>query len=161
MITLEMFQALCTIDQVTPLFLNFSFGFSKKTKSSDEHYMACYYHISPDEKANNEESTSSGAKIDQPNSHEKPSDEFFGQCPIDPLSFFQGPKDTASQIYATTSAILNFTSGTLKILGHAANLPYIRSTILSMAARIGLFYSLQSFFQLLLEILNPINRHIQ
>ena len=41
-ITLGMFKALCTFDQITPWFLNLIFGLGKKTKSFDEDYMACY-----------------------------------------------------------------------------------------------------------------------
>ena len=46
MITLEIFKALCTFDQVIPQFLNLIFGLGRKTKSFDEDYMACYYQFS-------------------------------------------------------------------------------------------------------------------
>lgn len=46
MIKLDMFKALCTIDQVNPQFLHFIFGLGKKTQQYDENFMACYQQIS-------------------------------------------------------------------------------------------------------------------
>lgn len=45
-ITLEMFKALCTFDQVMPRFLNLISGFGRKTKSTDEDYMVYYRQFS-------------------------------------------------------------------------------------------------------------------
>lgn len=53
-ITLEMFKAICTFDQITPWFLNFIFGFGRKTKSVDEDYMACYHQFFVGEEARSE-----------------------------------------------------------------------------------------------------------
>lgn len=45
-ITVQMFKALCTFDQITPDFLNIVFGFGRKISSSDESYMTCYCKLS-------------------------------------------------------------------------------------------------------------------
>ena len=53
-ITVQMFKALCTFDQITPHFLKIVFGFGRKLSSSDESYMTCYCKLST--KANGETS---------------------------------------------------------------------------------------------------------
>jgi hypothetical protein len=53
-ITLEMFKAVCTFDQITPQFLHLIFGFGRKARSFDEDYMACYHQFSFNEKTKSE-----------------------------------------------------------------------------------------------------------
>ena len=77
-ITVQMFKALCTFDQITPSFLNLVFGFCKRTSSSDENYMTCYCKISTmlDEKA--EVKNKSRNESDDQVKKKNPCWEFFG-----------------------------------------------------------------------------------
>lgn len=79
-ITLEMFRALCTFDQIMPLFLNFIFGFGRKTKSFDEDYMACYHQFSTSEDARIEALSKNRDEIHSLDDNQKLRANSYGQC---------------------------------------------------------------------------------
>ena len=57
-----MFQTLCTFNQVSPRFLGFVFGLGMKIRSSDEDYIACYYHYSAGERTAQVASSNTGSQ---------------------------------------------------------------------------------------------------
>jgi hypothetical protein len=44
-VTVEMFQAICILNRITPQFLKFIVGLGRKFSSWDEDFMTCYDHI--------------------------------------------------------------------------------------------------------------------
>jgi len=44
-VTVEMFQAICILNRITPQFLKFVLGLGRKFSSWDEDFMTCYDHI--------------------------------------------------------------------------------------------------------------------
>jgi hypothetical protein len=48
--TIEMFQAICTYNRITPWFLKIVIGFGRKFSSWDEDFMTCYNHFTSSSK---------------------------------------------------------------------------------------------------------------
>lgn len=88
-ITLEMFKALCTFDQITPRFLKFIFGLGRKTKLFDEDYMACYHRFFAGDQARNKALAEKSDEAHSQGDDKKPRADSYGQCIHIPYKYLQ------------------------------------------------------------------------